>query len=123
MRSILLLFLSASAVIAQSSAGLRSSDTILTASQLAAELSGKVLHFYDGGAATFAADGQYSYQYDGSDEKWTGAYVLNAESEACVEFENGFTRCDLYIKDGDRLILITAEGVRFPIKEISEHGS
>ena len=40
-------------------------------------------------------------------------------SQVCINFDNGSGRCDVFVKDGTRAILITAEGVRFPVRNIT----
>ena len=36
----------------------------------------------------------------------------------CSAFDNGFSRCDMYVDDGARLVLITEDGTRFPVREV-----
>ncbi|MDA5094346.1 hypothetical protein O2N63_09635 [Aliiroseovarius sp. KMU-50] len=79
---------------------------------------GKVLNYYDGGTSDFRENGQYFYTYGGGGT-WEGEFEVGTDSTICVTYVTGQTRCDLYVQSGDRLTVITEEGLRFPIKEIS----
>ncbi len=103
---------------AQTALGVRDSDTLLAPAALTTVLSGNIVRFHDGGFATFGPDGQYAYAYDSGDQIWRGVYEVREDSLVCVDFDNGFSRCDTYIKDGERLILITDSGDRYPAKSI-----
>lgn len=118
MRYFLGFLLCANLASAQTALGVRDSDTRLAPAALSTLLSGHIVRFHDGGFATFGADGQYAYAYDTGDQIWRGVYEVQEDSRVCVDFENGFSRCDTYIKDGERLILITDKGDRYPAKSI-----
>lgn len=96
----------------------RSSDQMLSQSILDTQVRGQVLTYFDGGISDFRADGQYFYTYGGGGT-WEGSYVVGSDSTICVTYVTGTTRCDLYVMAGDRLTVITEEGLRFPIKEIA----
>ncbi|MEP2782905.1 MAG: hypothetical protein ABJO67_00240 [Pseudoruegeria sp.] len=118
MRYLLLFLCFATIATAQTTPGIRDNDALLSKADLAAALSGNVVRFYDGGAASFSTDGRYAYKYDSGEQVWSGVYQIGAASEVCVEFDNGFSRCDVYVEDGNRLILITDKGDRFPVKSV-----
>ncbi|SLN29929.1 hypothetical protein PSA7680_01408 [Pseudoruegeria aquimaris] len=118
MRSLaLMMVVSAGTALAQPAPGVREGDTLYGAADLAALLSGQAVTFFDGGTARYAADGSYSYAYEGSDQLWTGTWEAGEGSAVCVAFDNGFARCDIYVSDGSRLVLITEQGDRFPAQE------
>ena len=96
---------------------LRPGDTPLPAEELA-ELPGQVFRFHDGGESRYGAAGAYSYTYsarNGGGTAW-GSYRLGPGSSVCVDFPNGMSRCDLYVRNGARVILITEKGERFPVR-------
>lgn len=93
-------------------------DARLSAQELSDILSGHVLTFHDGGTSAFGKDGRYTYTYGGGGT-WLGEYIVGADSTACVTFVTGVSRCDLYVMDNTRLVVITADGQRFPIKSVA----
>jgi hypothetical protein len=99
--------------------GLRATDTELDQEGLTALLSGQVIEFFDGSKSTYRENGRYEYTYTDDGPIWAGAYRMEAESAVCVEFDNGSARCDVFVKDGARVVLITADGLRFPVRNIT----
>ncbi len=100
-------------------AGIRGSDTILDGAGLAELLSGQVIEFFDGSKSTYQANGRYGYTYTDDGPVWAGDYALGADGEVCVAFDNGSSRCDTFVMDGTRAILVTTDGVRFPVRNIT----
>jgi hypothetical protein len=93
----------------------RSNDFPLTAEELQTRLSGQILTFYDDGQSEFFPDGRYSYTY--ADEGGTAyGYWKITDGAVCVSFLNGFERCDLYVSDGARLVLLDEKGARYPVR-------
>lgn len=96
---------------------LRPGDTPFAAGELAA-LAGQSFRFYDGGVSAYGGGGAYSYTYaaqNGGGTAW-GSYRIAEDGSVCVDFTNGFGRCDLYVRNGGRVILITEKGDRFPMR-------
>lgn len=96
---------------------LRTGDAPLSVAELEA-LPGTYFRFYDDGEAFFGTEGAYAYTYapaNGGGTAW-GSYRISADGGVCVDFVNGAQRCDLYVRNGARLMLITAEGERYPIR-------
>lgn len=116
MRWMLWVLLSAGA--AQAQDGLRAGDEILNDAQMAAEVQGHTHTFFDGGRSFFSVTDSYSYTYPDGGVAY-GRYELRADGVVCTFFSHGFERCDTYVRSGDRLVLITSDGVRFPVKESS----
>ena len=114
---ILPLVFAAGSAIAQD--GVRSSDLVLDASELNTLLSGQVIEFFDGSKSTYLESGRYEYTYTDDGPIWAGAYRLEEDSAVCVDFDHGSARCDLIVKDGVRVVLITADGLRFPVRNIT----
>lgn len=119
MRLSLTLTFLALASVANATEGLRSTDTELDQMGLTELLSGQVIEFFDGSKSTYRQDGRYEYTYTDDGPIWAGAYRMEADSTVCVDFDNGSARCDLIVKDGTRLVLITTDGLRFPVRNIT----
>lgn len=99
--------------------GHRPSDGLLDMAAMEALLTGNVITFYDGSKSTYRSDGSYGYTYTDDGPVWRGEYTLSDDSQVCVAFENGSTRCDMIVMDGDRAILITKDGTRFPVRNLT----
>lgn len=97
---------------------LRSGDTPLTIREATDLTRDSTLVFYDDGQSKYSAGGSYSYTYSATNGGGTafGVYTIQADGSICVTFRNGFDRCDLYVRSGDRLVLITQDGDRYPIR-------
>ncbi|UWR42966.1 hypothetical protein K4F85_08865 [Phaeobacter inhibens] len=83
-----------------------------------AALSGQSFVFYDDGEALFGDDGAYSYTYsaaNGGGTAW-GSYRVAQDGRVCVTFVNGMSRCDQYVTNRDRTVVITSDGQRFPVR-------
>ncbi|UWR48730.1 hypothetical protein [Phaeobacter inhibens] len=83
-----------------------------------AALPGQSFVFYDDGEALFGDDGAYSYTYsaaNGGGTAW-GSYRVAQDGRVCVTFVNGMSRCDQYVTNRDRTVVITSDGQRFPVR-------
>lgn len=89
-------------------------DVPLTSQELDA-LAGRTLTFHDDGQSKYSEGGAYSYTYSSGDSAF-GTYSIAEDGSVCIAFRNGFSRCDLYVRSGDRLILIDEKGDRYPVK-------
>ncbi|MDU8943992.1 hypothetical protein [Ovoidimarina sediminis] len=58
----------------------------------------------------------YSYTYADGLEPFMGTYVAGPGGDVCVMFESGRGRCDTYVEAGGRMVLIIADGTRFPVR-------
>lgn len=99
--------------------GHRADDAILDQSGMSDLLTGKVVTFFDGSKSTYASDGSYGYTYTDDGPVWRGEYTLSDGSRVCVVFENGESRCDMFVMDGARAVLITRDGTRFPVRNLT----
>ncbi|NNE81353.1 MAG: hypothetical protein HKN18_13890 [Silicimonas sp.] len=99
--------------------GIRDSDTLLNATEMNDLLAGQLIEFYDGSKSSYSADGTYGYTYTDNGPVWSGQYSLFDESRVCVDFDNGSRRCDHFVQDGARVVLVTEDGLRFPIRNRS----
>lgn len=98
----------------------RSTDTTLTRDGLVQKLVGKSIVFHDDGQSTYAENGEYSYVYGGGGT-WLGHYTLQDDGVVCVTFVTNVSRCDLFVQAQDSLVVITEDGMRFPIRDIISH--
>lgn len=92
-------------------------DVPLTQPELEA-LAGRTLTFYDDGQSRYSTGGAYSYTYSVANGGGTayGSYHIAEDGSICVAYRNGFSRCDLYVHSGERLILIDEKGNRYPVR-------
>ncbi|MEP5008144.1 hypothetical protein [Roseobacter sp.] len=93
----------------------RDGDVLFEADALTARLSGQTLVFYDQGRSVYEADGKYNYTYGGGGT-WFGYWKTAAQSTVCVTFVTGVERCDMIVENGGQLVVLTADGQRFPIR-------
>lgn len=91
-------------------------DEILDGFALTDVLAGQVLVFYDDGQSKYYDDGRYSYTYAGEGGAAYGYWAVDESGAVCIEFLNEATRCDMYVMNGDRMILIDENGNRFPVR-------
>lgn len=88
-------------------------DAMMDRQEVQDRIRGRAILFMDGGVATYRDDGSYSYTYQGGRE-FTGAYQIRPDGAVCVDFDAGQTRCDLYVRHDERLVMIAETGRRFP---------
>lgn len=98
--------------------GDRAGDSPFGAAALAARIAGQALEFFDESTAEYGAGGRYAYRYRPGQAPFVGAWDTTEASEVCVLFDNGFSRCDRIVEAGGRLVLITADGLRFPVRAV-----
>ena len=94
----------------------RAGDQSLSIKALEARLIGQTVTFYDDGQSYYFPDGRYTYTYANDGGMAYGYFDLGENGQVCVEFLNGFSRCDRYVQAGDRLVLLTQKGERFPVR-------
>lgn len=119
--ALLALFLPGSAL--SQSLDTREGDTVISAADLDTRLRGQQLVFFDDGVSHFYHDGRYTYAYDMGEGGFAyGYFEVPEDSTVCIAFVNGFSRCDGYVENDGRLVLITRDGHRFPIREERDAG-
>ncbi|MCV2870805.1 hypothetical protein OEZ71_00685 [Defluviimonas sp. WL0050] len=94
---------------------MRDGDEPLGTTDVTAFLMENEVRFYDGGQSEYGPDGAYAYIYEGGDRA-EGHYRIEADGAVCVDFVNGFSRCDLYVRNGQRVLLIDQNGNRYPLR-------
>ncbi|MCH2076249.1 MAG: hypothetical protein MK180_05080 [Rhodobacteraceae bacterium] len=114
---LLLTFAAAAPAFAQ---GIRDGDTVLSDDEMRLEVRGSTHTFFDGGQSFFSVTDSYSYTYpDGGVAH--GRYEIREDGVVCTFFNHGFERCDTYVRNDGRLVLIDGTGVRFPV-QLAESG-
>ena len=96
----------------------RAGDAVLDAPAMRAVVIGQTHEFFDGGRSFFSISGSYSYTYPDGGVAY-GDWQLpagGADGVICTEFRHGFARCDRYVRSGGRLVLITEDNLRFPVR-------
>ncbi len=96
---------------------LRETDRVLSRAEVEALTAGRTIVFYDDGRSKYSVGGAYSYTY-ASGESAFGQYDIDAEGIVCIAYRNGFSRCDRYVEAAGRIVLLTENGLRFPIRPI-----
>ncbi|MEM8741116.1 MAG: hypothetical protein AAGE13_06415 [Pseudomonadota bacterium] len=97
---------------------LRIGDTALTASEAQVLTTDSTLTYYDDGQSRYYADGRYAWVYSAENggASIPGRFEVRDDGAVCVEFDSGRARCDLFVRAGGRLVLITEAGDRFPVR-------
>lgn len=96
---------------------LRPNDRPFTDEELA-RLPERSFVFYDDGESIYGPDGAYSYTFsaaNGGGTSW-GSYHIAQDGSICVEFVGGATRCDVLVHSGSRVVLLTEDGERYPVR-------
>ncbi|MEL6681561.1 MAG: hypothetical protein AAFQ09_02830 [Pseudomonadota bacterium] len=98
----------------------RPSDTALDAEALADIILGRDLEFFDGGVSRYSPGGSYSWTYSEANGggSWYGTHEIGADGTVCIDFRTLRSRCDRFVKADERLVLLTADGQRYPVREI-----
>ncbi|MDJ0822291.1 MAG: hypothetical protein QNJ09_10855 [Paracoccaceae bacterium] len=96
---------------------MRSGDIGFDPDAMRDRLSGQILTFYDDGQSEYYVDGRYTYTYANDGGTAYGYWRVEDTGAVCIDFVNGFSRCDLYVRNGDRLLLIDENGARFPVRD------
>lgn len=94
---------------------LKPGDRPYAAAELAARLDGHTVSFYDGGRSEYGPGDAYAYVYS-DDDRVPGTYRITDAGEVCVEFAHGARRCDVYVRNNGRDILIDEKGDRYPVR-------
>lgn len=93
----------------------RDTDRALSRAEVETLTTGQTVTFYDDGQSKYSAGGAYSYTY-ASGEAAYGRYTISEDGTVCIQYRNGFSRCDRYVQSGERIVLLTENGLRFPIR-------
>lgn len=91
------------------------SDDLLSMAETRALTEGSVVAFYDGGQSKYSVGGAYSYTY-ASGASAFGTFKIGEDGVICVVFRHGASRCDQYVRSHGRVVLLTEDGGRYPVK-------
>ncbi|AXI53424.1 hypothetical protein SuNHUV7_08450 (plasmid) [Pseudoseohaeicola sp. NH-UV-7] len=95
---------------------LRDSDVALNSAEASQYVTGRTVVFYDDGQSKFSVGGAYSYTYANDGGSAFGTFSVRDDGAVCIDYKNGFSRCDLYVRSGANMVMITQKGERFPIR-------
>lgn len=115
MRCLIPLLLSA---VSAHAMGPRPADTPLDAQGMSEHVIGQTHEFFDGDRSFFSISGTYTYTYADGGVAY-GHWEMPAggtDGVICTFFRHGFSRCDRYVQNKGRILLITEEGTRFPVR-------
>jgi hypothetical protein len=90
-------------------------DELLTPHEIAAMTRNRTITFYEGGTSQYSVGGAYSYSYAGGGTAF-GRFKIGENGVICVTFQNGRARCDQFVHSHGRLVMISEQGDRFPIR-------
>jgi hypothetical protein len=90
-------------------------DEVLSREEVMALTQREVVTFYEGGQSRYDADGAYSYTYS-SGSSAHGDFEVGTDGVICILFDNGFDRCDRFVRSHGRIVMITESGDRYPIR-------
>ena len=97
---------------------IRPTDSRFDRETVAVAVTGRTLTFYDDGVSRFSAGGAYSYTYsevNGGGSQY-GTWEPGEDGIICIDYRNGFSRCDMYVEADGRIVVLTEEGGRFPVR-------
>ena len=94
----------------------RDDDVALDRAQVLDLTDGATLVFYDDGQSRFSQGGAYSYTYADGGGTAYGVYRVGEDGTVCITYRNGRSRCDRYVRSGDRVVMLTERGQRFPVR-------
>lgn len=99
---------------------LRDSDTVPTRADLSETILDRDLEYYDGGISRYDTNGAYAWTYalNNGGGVFAGVHDIQDGGVVCITYDAGPTRCDMFVMSGNRLVLLTDNGQRFPLREI-----
>ena len=117
MRAVAIVFAISWAGVAAAQPALRDGDRPFGPEELAALVYGHAIEFHDGGVSRYRVDGVYSWKYSETDRPYLGRYEIGQGGEVCVTFGNDVRGCDTFAADGARMVVVIADGTRFPVRD------
>lgn len=119
MKYALILLALASPAAAQDYA-VRDSDTVPNTADLSMLILDRDLEHFDGGTSRYNTDGTYAWTFGANNggETHPGTHRISDNATVCITYASGSERCDRFVQSGDRLVLLTDDGQRYPIRDI-----
>lgn len=98
----------------------RNSDTIPTMAALSETILDRDLEYFDGGISRYDTGGAYAWTYSENNGGGThmGVHDIRDNGVVCITYDSGAERCDMFVMSNDRLVLLTDDGQRYPLREI-----
>lgn len=95
---------------------LLSGDQALDRVEVVAMTANSDVEFFEGGVSHYSVGGAYSYTYANDGGTAYGSFNVAPDGLICIDFRNGRSRCDRFVRSHGRLVMITESGDRFPIR-------
>ena len=92
---------------------IKNGDQRVTGKQVKSMVFGKIVKFKDGSKEHYKANGTYVFQ-DNSKTYPPVDYKFFKDGKRCMYFDGGGRRCDMYVMNNGKLVLINAQGKRYP---------
>lgn len=96
--------------------GQRPSDVTFTEQGLESLITDAMVRFQDGSVAEYFRDRNYVYTAGDGRTSYHGTWEVYDGGQVCVRFDNGFARCDTYVRSANKMVLILASGDRYPVR-------
>ena len=99
---------------------LRDSDHVPSGASLSDTILDRDLEYFDGGISRYDTGGAYAWTYadNNGGGVHTGVHDIGDAGMVCVTYDSGPERCDMFVMSGDRLMLLTDSGERYPLRDI-----
>ncbi|MCF2871797.1 hypothetical protein L0664_12025 [Octadecabacter sp. G9-8] len=99
---------------------IRDSDSVPTLASLSDTILDRDLEYFDGGISRYNTGGDYAWTYaqNNGGGVHTGTHDIQDNGIVCVTYDAGPQRCDMFVMAGDRLVLLTDDGQRYPLRDI-----
>lgn len=72
--------------------------------------------YSDNSTARFSPEGSYSYTDRNGLIVDFGSFDLARNGQVCVDIQNGYRRCNLFVRRNGILIMLRDKGGRFPVR-------
>lgn len=95
---------------------LLSGDQALDRAEVVAITTNSDMAFFEGGVSRYSVGGAYSYTYANDGGTAYGTFNVAPDGLICINFRNGRSRCDRFVRSHGRLVMITESGDRYPIR-------
>ncbi|WP_299876357.1 hypothetical protein [uncultured Sulfitobacter sp.] len=95
---------------------LLSGDEALERAEVIAMTANNDVAFFEGGVSRYSVGGAYSYTYANDGGTAYGRFNVAPDGLICIAFRNGRSRCDRFVRSHGRLVMITENGDRFPVR-------
>lgn len=95
---------------------LRDMDIPLGLAGAQALTAGSTLTLPDDGRSKFSVGGAYSHTFADDGVTTFGMFSIESDGRVCIDFRDGVRRCNLYVRSGGLLMMLSETGERFPVR-------